>query len=140
VFRNLALANDLVLVNACWVWSGVRWGQKPVAIPEKGDVLGFFDNYSNVAMLSPPILSCDAVQQICIRQSIPVAWCLDTKNVLDTQLFVPAIMVKNSKTTWELMDENDDEMEQLVWDGDEGVKNLFGIYIKQPDEAFLSFL
>jgi hypothetical protein len=56
--------------------------------------------------------------------------------VLDTQSFVPTILVKISKTTWELMDEKDDEMEQLVWDGNEGVNNLFGIYIKQPNEAF----
>jgi hypothetical protein len=60
--------------------------------------------------------------------------------VLDTQSFVPAILVKISKTTWELMDENDDEMEQLVWDGDEGVNNFFGIiYIKQPNEAFCEY-
>jgi hypothetical protein len=56
--------------------------------------------------------------------------------VLDTQSFVPAILVKISKTTWELMDENDDKMEQLVWEGNEGVNNLFSIYIKQPDDAF----
>ena len=37
------------------------------------------------------------------------------------------------------MDENDDDMEQLVWDGDEGVNNLFGIYIKQPNEAFCEY-
>ncbi len=68
-----------------------------------------------------------------------MAWCLDTKNVLDTQSFVPAILVKISKTTWELMDENDDEMKQFVWDGDKGVNNLFGIYIKQPDDAFCEY-
>ena len=90
--------------------------------------------------LGDTIIGRNSLQQMRIRQSIPVTQCLDTKNVLDTQSFVPAILVKISKTTWELMDENDDEMEQLVWDGDEGVKNLFGIYIKQPDEAFLSFL
>ena len=86
--------------------------------------------------LGDTIIDHNYLQQMCIRQSIPVAWCLDTKNVLDTQSFVPAILVKISTTTWELMDENDDEMKQLVWDGDEGVKNLFGIYIKQPDGAF----
>ena len=86
--------------------------------------------------LGDTIIDHNYLQQMRIRQSIPVAWCLDTKNVLDTQSFVPAILVKISTTTWELMDENDDEMKQLVWDGDEGVKNLFGIYIKQPDGAF----
>ncbi len=65
--------------------------------------------------------------------------CLDTKNVLDTQSFVPAILVKISKTTWELMDENGDKMEQLFCDGNEGVNNLFGIYIKQPNDAFCEY-
>jgi hypothetical protein len=64
VFRNLALANDLVWINACWVWFGVRWDQKPFCIPGKSDVFGFLDNYSNVAMLSAPILSCDAASDI----------------------------------------------------------------------------
>ncbi len=74
-----------------------------------------------------------------IRQSIPVVWCVDTKNILDTQSFVAAILVKISNKTWELMDENDDDMEQLPWDGDKGVNNLFGIYIKQPNEAFCEY-
>ena len=104
-----------------------------------GDV-GFTKWQVMMSDLGATIIDHNYLQQMRIRQSIPVAWCIDTKNVLDTQSFVPAILVKISTTTWELMDENDDEMEQLVWDGDEGVKNLFGIYIKQPDEAFLSFL
>ena len=37
------------------------------------------------------------------------------------------------------MDENDDEMEQLVWDGDEGLNNLFGVYIKHPNDAFCEY-
>jgi hypothetical protein len=45
-------------------WSGVCWDQKPFSIPGKGDVFGFLDNHSNVAMLSAPILSCDAASGI----------------------------------------------------------------------------
>ena len=34
------------------------------------------------------------------------------------------------------MDEYNDNMTQLEWDGDDGLQNLFGLYMKQPDEAF----
>ncbi len=33
------------------------------------------------------------------------------------------------------MDANDDEMEQVPWDGDKGLKKLFGVNIKHPDKA-----
>ncbi len=89
--------------------------------------------------LGDTIIDHNYLQQMRIRHSIPVMWCLDTKKVLDTQSFVPAILVKISKTFWELMDENDDEMEQLIWGGDEGVNNLFGIYIKHPNDAFCEY-
>jgi hypothetical protein len=64
VFRDLALVNDFIWIDACWAWSGVCWDQKPFCIPGKGDVFGFLDNHSNVAMLSAPILSCDAASGI----------------------------------------------------------------------------
>jgi hypothetical protein len=97
-----------------------------------GDV-GFTEWQVMMFDLGNTIIDCNYLQNMPIRQSIPVAWCLDPKKVLDTQSFVSATLVKISKTTWELINKNDDKMDQLFWDGNKGVNNLFGIYIKQPD-------
>ena len=39
----------------------------------------------------------------------------------------PSILVKISKETLVLMDKNDDKMEQLNWDSDNGVNNQIGM-------------
>jgi hypothetical protein len=60
---------------------------------------------------------------------------IDTK----TKSFVASLLVRASNSTWELTNEYDDDMVQLKWDGDEGLLNSFGIYIKHPDEAFCEY-
>jgi hypothetical protein len=43
------------------------------------------------------------------------------------------------KNLWELIDENNDEMEQMEWDGDNGIGNMVGMYIKHADKAFCDY-
>ncbi len=43
------------------------------------------------------------------------------------QIMFPSILVKISKETLVLMDKNDDKMEQLNWDSDNGVNNQIGM-------------
>ncbi len=40
---------------------------------------------------------------------------------------------------WEIADENDLEMAQLVWDGDKGVENLMSFYIQHPLQNFINY-
>ena len=75
-----------------------------------GDV-GFTKWQVMVSDLGDTIIDHNYLKSMRIRQSIPVVRCVDTTNVLDTQSFVAAILVKISNQTWELMDENDDDME-----------------------------
>ena len=49
----------------------------------------------------------------------------------------PSVGISGLHLEQDLLD--NDEMEQLVWDGDKGVNNLFGINIKQPDGAFCEY-
>lgn len=37
------------------------------------------------------------------------------------------------------MDENDDRMEQMEWDGDNGIGNMIGMYIKHADKEFCDY-
>ena len=48
-------------------------------------------------------------------------------------------MVKVSKKQWELMNENDDHMEQMEWDGDNRIENMVGMYIKHTDKEFCEY-
>ena len=50
-----------------------------------------------------------------------------------------SLLVRTSNSTWELTNEFDDDMVQLEWDGDEGLVNIFGIFIKHPDENFCKY-
>lgn len=65
---------------------------------------------------------------------------MNDKNVGDIASFVPALLLTIGKNLWEeVMDENYDFMEQLVWDGDDGIDNVFGVYIKHPGATFCEY-
>ena len=64
----------------------------------------------------------------------------DVTDITSQNTFIPAILVQVGETLWEVMDENDDNMiEQLQWDGNEGIINMMGMYIHHPDQSFCSF-
>jgi len=79
------------------------------------------------------------LQNMKLRDKVPVAYCLNDKNISKIQSFMPAILVRVGKKQWELMDENDDHMEQMEWDGDNGIGNMVGMYIKHPDQSFCDY-
>ena len=45
----------------------------------------------------------------------------------------------HGKKQWKLMDENGDHMEQMGWDGDNGIGNMIGMYIKHADQSFCDY-
>lgn len=77
----------------------------------------------------------DYIRQMPLNKPVPVASHKEG-SVMDTKSFVASLLVRTSNSTWELTNEYDDDMVQLEWDGDEGLLNNFGIYVKHPDEAF----
>lgn len=75
-----------------------------------------------------------------IRSSVAVQWCIDTANIMSAKSFIAAFLVKISKSIWELMDDKGELLlQQLDWDGDEGITNFFGTYLQQPNEAFCEY-
>jgi hypothetical protein len=85
------------------------------------------------------VVDCEYLQSRKIRDKVPIAFCIDESNITKMESFVPAILVRVGKTQWELMDENDDDMEQMEWDGDNGIGNMVGMYIKHADKAFCDY-
>ena len=85
------------------------------------------------------VVDCNYLQGRKLREKVPIAYCTDTRNIHKQEAFIPAILVRVTKNKWELMNENDDQMEQMEWDGDNGIGNLVGTYIKHADKAFCAY-
>jgi hypothetical protein len=80
------------------------------------------------------------LRELKLRESVPVAWCVQNHEVHCLESFVPAFLTWISAHLWEITDKDDLEMVQLDWDGgDEGVKNLMGIYIQHPSQNFINY-
>ena len=47
------------------------------------------------------------------EKKVIIANSMDKRNITKMQSFIPAISVLVGKKQWELMDENDDQMEQM---------------------------
>jgi hypothetical protein len=76
------------------------------------------------------------LRELKLRESIPVAWCVQNHDVHCLDFFVPTFLTRISAHLWEITDKDDQEMAQLDWDGDKGVENLMGIYIQHPFAEF----
>jgi hypothetical protein len=75
-----------------------------------------------------------------LKEKVTIAYCMNVKNITKVQLFVPMILVCVTKKQCELMDENIEHMEeQLVWDGDDSITNMMGMYIKHPYKEFCDY-
>ncbi len=78
-----------------------------------------------------------------LKEKVPIAYCMNIKNITKIQSLVLVILACVTKKQWELMDENDENdenvEEQLEWDGDNGIANMVGMYIKHPNKDFCEY-
>ena len=72
-------------------------------------------------------------------ESVPNAWCVDTKQVCEVQSFVPAFLTRVTKHMWEVTDVDNLIIQNLDWKGDEGIENMMGIYIQHPVKRLMEF-
>jgi hypothetical protein len=80
------------------------------------------------------------LQNMKLRQHVPVAYCINEKNIANVASFVPVFLVKIGKNLWEVMDEHNEKMDkQIDWDGNDGLNNLRDLYIKHPDKMFCEY-
>jgi hypothetical protein len=71
-----------------------------------------------------------------ITQVFPCVTCNNHSNIKDPTLWIPVFLRKSGNTTWEVFDKIVGEVDpELEWDGDEGLKNLWGMYYRCPDSA-----
>jgi hypothetical protein len=79
------------------------------------------------------------LRELKLRESVPVAWCVQNHDAHCLELFVLAILTRISAHLWEITDEDDLEMAQLDWDGNKGVENLMGIYVQHLLQNFIDY-
>jgi hypothetical protein len=79
------------------------------------------------------------LRELKLRESIPVAWCVQNHDVNCLELFVPAFLTRISAYLWEITDKDSLEMAQLDWDSDKGVESLMGIYVQHPLQNFIDY-
>ena len=66
-----------------------------------------------------------------INRIFPCVACNDQKNILDHSIWVPAFLRKSSAMTWDVLNVDFDHMvHDLEWEGDDGLKNLWGLFYK----------
>ncbi len=62
-----------------------------------------------------------------LKEKVTIAYCVNESDITKKESFIPAILVCVTKKHWELMDENNDNMEQMECDGDTGLVNMIGM-------------
>ncbi len=71
------------------------------------------------------------------NQIFPCIVCNDHRNI-HTATWALAFLHKSSGITWDIFNVNFDQaLHKLDWSGDEGLKNLWGLYFKYPDAQFI---
>ncbi len=79
------------------------------------------------------------LRELKLRESVPVAWCVQNYDVHCLGLFAPTFLTRISAHLWGITDKDDLEMAQLHWDDDKGVEHLMGIYIWNPLQNFINY-
>ena len=77
-----------------------------------------------------------------IGTSFAVICCINTKDVNDVSNWQPAILKKVMKETWEILDmhKRDKVSEDLELDGDDGLTNNWGMYLKSASDEYVRTL
>ena len=64
-----------------------------------------------------------------LNKAVPVACHKGgSGSIADVGSFAAGLLVRGSNSCWELLNEFDDDMVPLEWEGDHGPQNLLGIY------------
>jgi hypothetical protein len=73
-----------------------------------------------------------------ITQIFPCISCKNHKDINDPTAWIPVFLRKLDKTTWEVFDKNFGEIgPELEWDGNDDLQNLWGMYYRCPDLAYI---
>jgi hypothetical protein len=77
----------------------------------------------------------DELSSSLLRTLIPCIWCINDKKFEDPSFWKRAFLRRVTASEWEVLDELKDEvMDTLKWEGDNGLRLMWGFYAKTPAE------
>jgi hypothetical protein len=91
------------------------------------------------AMDESEFIDLEYLSDLSLCERVPIAWCVDTRDVHQVRSFVPAYLLRETKNMWEVTDVDDMVLRNLDWTGDEGIDNMMGIYIQNPAKRFIKY-
>ena len=91
------------------------------------------------AMDESEFIDLEYLSNLSLHERVPIAWCVDTRDVHEVRSFVLAYLLRETKNMWEETDVDDMVLRNLDWTGNEGIDNMMGIYIQHPAKRFLEY-
>jgi hypothetical protein len=80
----------------------------------------------------------DIIHDMCLNEKRVIMWHIGDDDLTNVCNFVPAMLIKVTESIFKVMDNNDDIcFASLQLDGEEGMKALWGLYVKFPNDKFL---
>jgi hypothetical protein len=76
-----------------------------------------------------------------IGESFPIIRCINNKDISDPDNWKACILKKIRNDQFEVLDihEQDKEDEDIDLEGDDGLRNIWTLYLKYPDDKFIAF-
>jgi hypothetical protein len=115
--------------------------QATASLLEDGKEEGDVDTTCWEDMVSelPGVIDVAYLRLVKVHAVVPIAYCVDTKNINQMHSFVPAVM-KRIGNAWEVLDDKEDELYKTIpWSGDNGITNNWGLYLRHPDKEWCSY-
>jgi hypothetical protein len=85
------------------------------------------------------VIGLEYLSNLKLRESVPIAWCVDTNQVCEMQSFVPAFSTRVTKHMWEQVTDVDELIIQnLDCKGDEGIENMMGTFCIRGKDSWTS--
>ncbi len=101
-----------------------RYKKEEDELPNWLNQINLIQSYGKPELLSAPI-----------SQIFPYVACNNHKKINDSQTWVPIFLRKSGITSWELFDADFNDLGHVLeWNGDKGLRNLWGLYYRFPDD------
>ena len=87
----------------------------------------------------PEGITLEHIKAMKMHEKLPIAYCVNTKKISELSSFIPAILKKVGRI-WEVLDEREDELlEQVTWEGDNGIETNWGMYLKHSYKEYVEY-
>jgi hypothetical protein len=82
----------------------------------------------------------DEMSRARVNSVFPIIYCTNNKNITDDSNWAPCILRKVRKEEYEVLDRQEqDKIEDLDWEGNDGLSASWSMYYKYPTKSYVNF-